>query len=75
MHLVTTTRFHLLAAFVAACTLTPQGFAIAGLLVVLELLRVLARHHLDRTTLSPAHATPPNAAANQAAAIRSTLAS
>jgi hypothetical protein len=54
MHLVTTTRFHLVAALVAACTLAPQGFAIAALLVGLELLRVLARRYIDHHTLSPA---------------------
>jgi hypothetical protein len=54
MHLVTTTRFHLVAAFVAACTLTRHGFAIAALLIGLELLRVLARHHLGQSTLGPA---------------------
>jgi hypothetical protein len=63
MHLVTTTRLHLVAAFVAACTLTQQGFAVAALLLGLELLRVLARHHLDHTPLRPV--TPNSACANQ----------
>jgi hypothetical protein len=53
MHLVTTTRFHLVAALVAACTLTQQGFAIAALLLGLEALRVLARHYLNKITTGP----------------------
>ena len=50
MHLVTTTRFHLIAALVAACTRTQQGFAIAALLVSLEVLRVVARHYVNKAS-------------------------
>jgi hypothetical protein len=74
MHVVTTTRIHLAAALLAVCTLTQQGFAIAALLIGVELLRVVARHHLDRTALGPATRVSVDDAGEAAAAARPSLA-
>jgi hypothetical protein len=44
---MTTTRLHLLLAALCALTLSPQGWAAAGLLLVVVIARCWARHHLE----------------------------